>query len=429
MNAADLESLAIALGLGLLVGIQREWSDSETAGVRTFALLTLFGAVLALLPAPAGAWCAAAGLLPVTVLLALANVGKIKRGETDLGLTTEAAVLVMYGVGVAAGFGQTIPAVVVGGATALLLHWKRPIHGLIHRIGENDFRGIAHLVLIALVILPVLPDETFGPYNVLNPHKIWLMVVLIVGISLVAYAAQRMLGARQGSVLAGLLGGLISSTATTVSYARQTAAAPQLAATSAVVIMLASTVVNLRALFEVGVAAPGLLPYAIPPLAILTAWMAALSVIVYLVARKHQVEPPQSENPAQLKAAVVFGLLYAVILLTVAAVKEHFGNQALYAVAVISGLTDVDAITLSAARLHEQGTLEPSIAWRIIMIAIVANLVFKGAAAAMLGTRKLGGYVGALFGLSIVAGGALLWLWPDATLGLERLLGGGAGGG
>lgn len=422
MDSSALESLAIALGLGLLVGMQREWSDSQTAGVRTFALLTLFGALVAQLPEPTGAWCAAAGVLPVAALLVLANVAKIKQGETELGLTTEAAVLVMYAVGVAAGFGEIVPAIFVGGLTALLLHWKQRIHGLIDRIGESDFRGIAHLVLIALVILPVLPDDTYGPYDVLNPQKIWLMVVLIVGISLVAYAAQRLLGARQGSVLAGLLGGLISSTATTISYARQAAAAPQLTATAALVIMLASTVVNLRALFEVGVVAPGLLPYAIPPLGVLTLGMAALCGGLYFYARKDSVEPPKSDNPAQLKAAVIFGLLYAVILFTVTAVKERFGSQALYAVAVISGLTDVDAITLSAARLHQQGSLEPTTAWRVIMLAALANLAFKGVAAAVLGTRRLAIYIGVLFGLSIVGGAVLLWLWPETTLGLDEIM-------
>lgn len=423
MDFAVVSNFAVALGMGLLVGMQREWSASHTVGVRTFACIALLGALLATLPAPASTWCLAAGLVSLAALLVLVNLSNLRRPDPDVGVTTEVAALVVYCVGAAAGFGLTLPAVVIGGTTALLLQWKQPLHNLIARIGENDFKAIAHLVLIALVILPVLPDKTYGPYDVLNPYRIWLMVVLIVGISLCAYAAQRILGAGQGSVVSGILGGLVSSTATTVSYARQTRTTPELASLAALVIMLASAVVNLRALFEIGVVAPRLLSHAILPFGALTVVMFLLCLPVYFVSRRQRVSPPKSDNPTQLKAAVVFGLLYAVILFAVAAVKHNFGHQALYVVAAISGLTDMDAITLSTAKLFNERSLPASTAWRVILLAMMSNLVFKGTAAMALGSPRLALYVVTLFLLTLSAGGLLFVFWPEWTLDLLKFFG------
>lgn len=421
MNSSQLMGLAVALGLGLLVGMQREWKDSSTAGVRTFMLVTLLGALVSTLGGGVAPWATAAGLLGVTALLIVANVAKMSHGETHLGLTTEVAALLMYAVGATAGQGFIVAAVVVGGATAVLLHWKQPIHAFIDSIGESDFKGIAQLVLIGLVILPILPDETYGPYEVLNPYRIWRMVVLIVGISLSAYVAQRVLGKGIGAILGGLLGGLISSTATTVSYARRTADRPDSAWIAALVIMLASTVVNARALFEIGVVAPRLLSHVVLPLVILALGMIVLCVLLYFTSKGQEIEEVGRENPAQLRAAIIFGLLYAAILFVVAAVRDHFGASALYAVAVISGLTDMDAITLSTAEMYSEERIDGSMSWRIIVIAMLANLVFKAGAVAVLGSRKLTWLIAVLFGMTLMLGVALLMFWPDWTIDLPTL--------
>ncbi|MDZ4656694.1 MAG: MgtC/SapB family protein [Bythopirellula sp.] len=423
MDSSLLTGLAVALGLGLLVGMQREWKESTTAGVRTFTLITLLGALSSTLGGGVAPWLSAAGLLAVTALLMLANISKLRQGEKDIGLTTEVAALLMYVIGAAAGQGYIVPAVVVGGVAAVLLHWKQPIHSFIESMGESDLKGVFQLVLIGLVILPILPDETYGPYDVLNPYRIWLMVVLIVGISLCAYVIQRILGERIGALLGGLLGGLISSTATTVSYARRTAGRPNSAWIAALVILLASTVVNARALFEIGVVAPNLLSYVIPPLGILALGMSILCGLVYFWARGEQIDESSHENPAQLQAAIIFGLLYAAVLFVVAAVRDHFGDRALYAVAVISGLTDMDAITLSAAQMFREERIDGSTSWRIIMIAMLANLVFKAGAVMVLGSRKLSWLIAVLFGLSLVLGVGLLVFWPDWTVDLTSLTG------
>lgn len=416
--AATYQTLAISLGLGLLVGLQRQWKDSEIAGIRTFPLITLLGTSSVLAANGDPGWLAAVGLLALAVLLTIANVAKLHAGEFDFGMTTEVAALLMYVVGAVLGMGLTGPAVVTAGVTAVLLHWKDRLHGMVDAMTSKDLRAVINLAIIGLIILPILPDETYGPYNVFNPYGIWRMVVLIVGISMVAYVAFKLLGAKVGAILGGVLGGLISSTATTVSYARQTKDAANLNAMAALVILIASTIVNVRVLFEIGIVAPQLLRVALLPLAIMLLLMIVECIVLYFPLREQATQPPEHENPAQLKPALVFGALYAVILFIVAAAKDMFGSQALYVIAGISGLTDVDAITLSTAKMFNQNRVDGDIAWRVILIATMSNLVFKAGSVALLGSRKLLMYVAVTFGIAFVGGGLLLAFWPGFEISL-----------
>ncbi|MCA9198265.1 MAG: MgtC/SapB family protein [Planctomycetales bacterium] len=416
MTNEPYHAIALSAGLGLLVGLQREWKDKQIAGIRTFPLVTLLGTLAAIISGPESYWVVAAGLLSIAGLLLIANVAKVKAEHFDPGMTTEAAALLMFLVGAAVGYNWTGPAIVTTGIVAVLLHWKEPLHGFVDRIGEKDFKGLIHLVLIAFVILPMLPNETFGPYDVLNPYKIWRMVVLIVGISMAAYVAYKVLGARVGSILGGVLGGLISSTATTVSYARQSKSDVDSSVMAAFVITIASTIVNVRVLFEIGVVAPELLLYAAVPLCVMLLVMTVECLVLFVPLRKQETKAPDHDNPAQLKPAIIFGALYAVILFVVAAAKQHFGNQALYGVATISGLTDVDAITLSTAKLFSDGRVDASTAWRVILIATMSNLVFKTGAVAILGNRKLFAYTSVLFGIALVTGILLLLFCPEFEL-------------
>lgn len=413
MNVDSYQAIALSLGAGLLVGLQREWKDTEIAGIRTFPLITLLGTLTTLVGGGEPYWLSAAGLVAIVGVLCISNLMKIKSGSIDLGMTTEVAAALMFVVGAALGIGLTGPALVTTGIVAVLLHWKQPLHSFVDRIEPRDIKGLINLVLIALVILPMLPNETFGPYDVLNPYKIWRMVVLIAGISMAAYIAYRLLGAETGAILGGLLGGLISSTATTVSYARQTKSNGSGTAMAALVILLASTVVNIRVLFEIGVVAPQLLKTAVPPMGILLVLMTIESIVIYLPLRKEKTTLPHQGDPAQLKPAIFFAALYAVVLFVVAAVKEHMGTEALYGVAAISGLTDVDAMTLSTARLFQEGRVEASTAWRVIVLATLSNLVFKAGAVAVLGSRRLTVYVVITFGIALLCGAALLYFWPD----------------
>ena len=402
-----VQDLLIAAALGLLVGLQREWSKSRVAGIRTFSLITLFGALVGGVAADF-TMVVSAGLLATAALLVVANVAKLRGGENDPGLTTEFAALVMYGVGVAVTRGQMIPAIVVTGCVAVLLQFKETLHGFASSMEEADVRAGARLALISLVILPALPDQGYGPYGVLNPFRVWLMVVLIVGISLAAYITYRLLGARAGSWAAGLLGGLISSTATTTTYA-QRALDPKRLAGSTAVIVTASAVVFGRVLLEVGVVGPGVFAQTAPPLVVM---MGVMAVLAYLSHRKvASMEPEPEEPPSTMRMAIAFGLMYAIVLFAIAASRQYFGSAGMFVVAALSGLTDVDAITLSTVHLVESGGLASDLGWRLILTGILSNLVFKAGIVGVIGKAKALRAVAPYFTTALLCGTLLLIFW------------------
>lgn len=404
--------LAISLLLGLLVGLQRQRTEATVAGIRTFPLISAFGTVCAWLAADYGGWIIAAGFLALAALLVAGNFVQAKGGDTDAGQTTEVAALLLFGIGAYLVMGQMAVAVALGGVTALLLHYKELLHGFATRIGGRDVTAIMQFVLVTLVILPVLPDRAYDPYQVLNPFQIWLMVALIVGIGLAGYVAYKIFGEKAGAILGGLLGGLISSTATTLSYARRTTSAPSSGALAALVIMIAAGAVFVRVLAEIAVVAPGQFTRIAPPLVAMLAACAVIAAFMYRHSRDHDGEMPHQENPADLRSAIIIGALYALIIVAVAAANDEFGARGLYTVAVLSGLTDMDAITLSTAQLAQQGRLAAETGWRLILVASMANLAFKGGLVALLGSRRLLRHVVVLFGAALLAGGTILWLWP-----------------
>jgi uncharacterized membrane protein (DUF4010 family) len=408
--------LAIALSLGLLVGFQRERTESTLAGVRTFALVTLLGAVTALLSETLGGWIVAAGLIGVTTMVVVGNLTKLSAGDSDPGITTEIAALLMFALGAFLMLGPLAIGIALGGVAAVLLHEKARLRGLATRLGDEDVKTIMRFVLITLVILPVLPNETYGPFEVLNPREIWLMVVLIVAIGLVGYLLYKGLGERVGTVLSGLLGGTVSSTATTVSYARQSRTGAWSAGTATIVILLATAVVFARVLIEIGVVAPASFRTAFPPLAILFVVFLALSAVAWRLGRSGSPTPPDLENPTELKSALVFGAMYAAVLLAVAAARTWFGTQGIYAIAALSGLTDLDAITLSTARLTATGSVTPETLWRVTVIAMLSNLAFKLGIVRALGGPSLFRRVAPFYAIGFVVAAALLLLWPTAGL-------------
>lgn len=413
MGMLALQQLAVALGLGLLLGVQRERTEHSIGGIRTFPLIALFGTVCAQLAQAFGGWIVAAGLLALTAVVIQANFAKEKSGVIDPGMTTEIAALLLFGLGAYLVIGDMATAVVLGGAMALLLHWKKPMHRFADAIGEQDMRAIMQFVLVSLVILPVLPQKDYGPHGVWNPFQIWLMVVLIVGISLSGYVAYKFLGARAGTLLAGVLGGLISSTATTVSYARRSTENEGSAVLATIVIMTASCMSLARVLVEIATVAPRSFTSLAPPIGAILLASAVIAAGIYFFHRKHGASMPEQKNPAELKSALVFGAIYALVLLAVAVAREHFGSAGLYTVGVISGLTDMDAITLSSARMVEGGHADASTVWRTIVIAAMSNFVFKFGTVALLGHRALTVRLGAAFSLVLLCSGLILWLWPS----------------
>lgn len=405
-------NLGIALGLGLLVGMQRERTGHRLGGVRTFPLITVLGTLSAMLADSVGGWVVGAAMLGVVAAVLIGNIVSRRDEQQQPGITTEVAMLIMFVVGAYLAHGFRAVAVAVGGGTAVLLYAKPVLHSFVTRMGDKDVRAIMQFALITMVILPVLPDREYGPFHVLNPYQIWLMVVLVVGISLGGYVAHKALGQRAGIGLGGLLGGLVSSTATTVSAARRAAGAAGQIAPATLIIMLASGVMYARILAEVAVVAGRFTPQIVPPIAVMLGVSAALALAAGMQVRQAHDGLPAQENPTELKSALFFGAMYAIVLLAVAAAREYLPRQGIYAVAAISGLTDMDAITLSVSRMTTEQQLTASIAWRTILVASVANMAFKCGIVAVLGGRALLKRVATYYGLAAAAAIIIIALWP-----------------
>lgn len=404
--------LGTALGLGLLTGLQRERTDGRFGGIRTFPLISLFGAFCGLLARTLGAAPVAVGLVAVFGTLALAKWLKDPEELGDHGQTTEMAALLTFAIGAYLPLGDRALAVTATGLLVILLHLKEPMHVFVRKMGPKDMTGLMQFVVVSMIILPLLPNRGFGPWQVLNPFDIWRMVVLIIGLSLTGYISYKFFGNAAGTLLGGVLGGLISSTATAISYSRRARAAPGAHRVAVAVILIASAVSILRFNVEVSVIAPNRVGTMLPPLLAMFAWAGLLAGAAFFLFRDQAEAMPEPGNPAEFKSALIFGLIYALITLVSAAVKDRFGANGLYGVAVVSGLTDMDAITLSLARMAEKNQIEPASAWRLILTAALANLGFKASVAAALGGWRFAARIAPFFGAVFAGGIVLILLWP-----------------
>jgi uncharacterized membrane protein (DUF4010 family) len=379
---SELDTLpryVVALAIGLLMGLERERNPAAKAGLRTFALTALLGVLAAHLATAIGApWLIAVGLLLVGSMMIAAYLRSPQQPDGDPGTTTVAALMLCYGLGVLVWHDEIQLAVMLGIAATMLLYFKPELRGLSQHMSRRDLLSVLQFAVLALIILPLLPNRNYGPYGALNPHHIWWMVVLIAGVGLAGYAALRLVGQQRGAVMLGLLGGLVSSTATTLTFSRHARASAEMMPVAVIVIVLANLVVLVRLGVLAAVLAPGVLTQLAPVLAggLVTGGLGA----AYGVRRlRPQGSLPALAmgNPTELRTALGFGLIYAVVLLAAAGLSDWLGNRGLYAVALVSGLTDVDAITLSSLRLHNLDRLSVQGVVNVITLATLANLVFK----------------------------------------------------
>lgn len=407
----DVLGIALALSLGLLIGLEREWSDSGPIGLRTFALLAGVGATSAVLSGQYDSLVIVAAIIAAALLLmALAHpAGEESRFR---GATTTVAGLVTLLIGAMAASGLWLEAVVMSAATMLLLHWREPLHHLVDQIGAEDFDIIARFTLIALVVLPVLPDRAFGPYDVFNPFETWLFVVLIVGLNLAGYVLFRMYGKSSGLWLAGTLGGMISSTATAISYAGISKQQKSMGPGAALVILVASAVVYGRILLELSIVAPNLVRHAAAPMALYTVIILAIALLVYRRTGSTRMKMPEQENPAQFGMAFGVVAVFVVVLFAVAVTRDLIGEEGVYLVALVSGLTDVDALTLSVGRNFAEGQVGAKAAWRSVFLATLSNLVFKTGIACVLGSKDLRREMLVAGTLAVLLGALVLYFWP-----------------
>jgi len=376
---ASLPRYVVALAIGLLMGLERERNPAAKAGLRTFALTALMGALAAHLSTVLEAiWLIPIGLLLVGAMMIAAYLHAPQQPDSDPGTTTVAALMLCYGLGVLVWHDEIQLAVMLGIAATMLLYFKPELRGMSQHMTRRDLLSVLQFAVLALIVLPLLPNRNYGPYGALNPHQIWWMVVLIAGVGLVGYAALRLVGQQRGAVMLGLLGGLVSSTATTLSFSRHARASHEMMPVAVIVIVLANLVVLLR----IGVLAAVLAPEVLAQL--LPVFLGGLIVgglgAAYGVRRlRPQGELPALAmgNPTELRPALGFGLMYGVVLLAAAVLSDWLGNRGLYAVALVSGLTDVDAITLSSLRLHNLDRLPVVILVNVVTLAVLANLAFK----------------------------------------------------
>jgi uncharacterized membrane protein (DUF4010 family) len=404
-------TFAVSAGIGLLVGLERERKPSAKAGVRTFTLIALLGTLAGLLGEATGtAWPLAAGALCITGALVAASLADRDALGDDGGTTTVIAAVAVFFLGAANYYGYRTLAVALGVGITALLYFKAELEGFSQKLTGQDIRSVLQFAVLTAVILPLLPDRPLGPYGVLNPFQVWLMVVLVAAVSLAGYVAWRLTLGRRGLLLTGVLGGLVSSTATTVVTARQVRAGSQVPAAAILVILLANATMLARVLVLVGVVAPAALPRAL--LLLSPALAAALAGVAWRF-RAAASSPPAGEaafrNPTQLTTAFGFGVVYALILLLAAWANDVLGARGVVALAAVSGLTDVDAITLSSLRLAGEGALTQRVALTAVGVAVAANFVFKAATAASLGGAALRGPLVRAFGLPLAALAAALW--------------------
>ncbi|MCS7303815.1 MAG: MgtC/SapB family protein [Thermoguttaceae bacterium] len=377
-QASIFGQLGLAVLLGLLVGLQREHAAHPMAGMRTFPLITVSGTVAALLGKQFGGWIVGAGWLGIVVVLGIGTLLRLRTEKAEeLGTTTYVAGLLMYGVGALLVVAPLAVGVAVGGGVAVLLQFKPELHRIAQQLGDEDLRAIMQFVLLSCVVLPILPNQTYGPFEVFNPYKSWLLVVLIVGMSVSGYIIYKFLGPAESIWLGGILGGVVSSTATTLSTALMVRQEPALQNGGLMIVALASSVAFLRVGVIVGVVAPETIAICIGPLMVV-AGLGLLPVLIAWWSRRPSLAamPPQ-KNPAQLGSALLFGGWYVGILFALAAARHYWADQGLYLVAGLSGLADLDAITLSTARLMAEHNIETSLGWRLILTAGLANLGFK----------------------------------------------------
>ncbi len=372
-----LTQFLTSLAIGLLIGLERERNPSAKAGLRTFALVAVFGTLVALLADRSGTpWMLIAGLLAVAGMIVAAYINAPT--EEDPGTTTVIALLLCYGLGAMIWYGLSTLAVMLAIGVTTLLYFKPELRGFSQRLTRRDLVAVLQFSILTFIVLPILPNEDFGPYKAFNPHQAWLMVVLISGISLAGYAALQVVGTRYGAPVLGFLGGLVSSTATTMVYARHGKANEAMTHLAAAVIVIASMVVLMRLLVVCSVVAYGALPGLAPVFA--GGLLAGLGVSVYAWHKTTKVAElyiPETSNPAELHTAIGFGLLYVAVLLGSAWMEDLAGSRGLYAVALVSGLTDVDAITLSSLRLFNLGQLSEQQTVTSIALAFLSNVAFK----------------------------------------------------
>lgn len=409
--------LSVALAIGLMIGLERGWEEREAqegariAGVRTYGLIGLLGGVSSLLTERFGALVISLVFVGLAGLLTTAYVVNLHK-EKDAGITSLVAALLTFFLGTLAASGKMTIAAASAVVTTMLLSYKPVLHRWVSHLQAGELRAGIKLLLISVVLLPIFPNQGYGPWKALNPYAIWWMVVLVAAISFVGYFAIKIGGARRGSVFTGLFSGLASSTALTLHFSRLSRHHDAaMASILAMGILLACGTMFPRMLLVASLINPSLFKPLLAPTTVM-ALICYLPVLLYWRAASNNksATPAPLKNPLELTTAMSFGLLLAVVMLLGKALQNWFGDAGVLILAAASGIADVDAITLSLSRMS-QDDLALQIAVTGIVIAASVNGLIKTGMATFIGGRHIGIRVGLPLLSSTLGGGLAVWFW------------------
>lgn len=395
----DIENfklLGIALAIGLLIGLERGWEarnreeGMRVAGLRTYGLFALLGGIWALISRQMDHSLMGFAFLGLTFVMLVAYSKSLNKIE-DVGITSLIASLITFALGALTVLGHIALASATAVVITLLLGFKPLLHDWLKKLEQRELYATLKLLLISVVILPILPDRNFGPWAVFNPYHIWWMVVLIAAISYLGYFAIRIAGNRHGPVLTGVFGGLTSSTAVTLNLARFSKQSPGIEKALSAGILTACATMFPRTLLIVSILNPALFGRLLPALLIMTLFT-YLAAFVFWKSAPEETKTEQKirlKNPFQLGIAIKFGALLLAIMYTARLLQDYFGDTGTYFLAAISGISDVDPITLSMSRMSKSG-LDSGVAVLAIFIAVSVNSIVKGIIAAVIGGRLIG---------------------------------------
>ena len=415
-----LSRLGLALAIGFLIGVERGWREREsaegerTAGLRTFALIGLAGGLFAMLAQILGEAAFAAGFIAVAAAIAAFRWREAEH-EGGFGATTVVAAFVTFALGGYAVAGSMIGAAAAAVATAAVLAAKGWLHAWVRALTWEELRAALILFAMTFVALPVLPDRGFGPYEALNPRDLWVMTIAIAGVSFIGYVAVKVAGSRYGPLIAGVAGGVVSSTITTVDLARRAKAAPKATRTYLAGALAASATMFARVVGIVAVFGPALLPRVVGSLAAALAVSVAAALVLDQPwrARKGESNGDASplKNPFELRTVLLFALLLAVVMLLSTALTNIFGEGGGIVFAAVAGLSDVDAITLSMTSVAGSN-VSAAAAAIAILTAVAANSLSKSVLATLAGGRRFGVTYFGVSLASLAAGGVVALAVP-----------------
>ncbi len=417
----------VALLIGMLIGLEREFVQQQDqkrkfAGIRTYGLISLLGAMAAYLGDSHGIEIITVLMIGMIALVTVTYAASVFIRQREIGITTEVSVLLAFLLGALVVWDQAELAAGLAVIVALVLAFKSPLHRVVSHMTSEDLYATLQFALVSLVILPLLPNRTVDPFGVLNPFQIWMLVVFISGIGFAGYILMKMLGPDHGIGLTGLLGGIVSSTAVTLNFAARSKDNPELTRPLAEGITLASIMMLPRIVVVTAVVNSSLVRGLLIPLAVM---VLTGVIVVFALRRTHPTDQPDLNelninNPLRLTTALAFGLLFAVMLVIVR-VAAVFGDTGVYIASGLSGLTGLDAIALSTANLARDGSIALSVAVGSIVLAAITNTLIKIVIASITGTPALSRLLlytlgtmaaaGALSGFLIVQYGGRLGMW------------------